>query len=86
MSGCVLPTHTQLYLLLRLDLRLNSMKFPHLGVLIEKCRDAQDLDNQVDLLREINDSLPDSERISIPSFITDDYCRRALEIIEDRIL
>ena len=76
----------QLYLLLRLDPRLNSMKSSTLGVLIEKCRDAQDLDSQVGLLHEINDSLPDSDRISIPSFITDDYCRRALEIIEDRIL
>jgi hypothetical protein len=61
------------------------MKSPTLGVLIEKCRDAQDLDSQVVLLREINDNLPHSERIRIPSFITDDYCRRALEIIEDRI-
>jgi hypothetical protein len=57
-----------------------------LGILIEKCRDAKDLDSQVVLLREINDNLPDSERINLPSFITDDYCRRALEIIEDRML
>jgi hypothetical protein len=62
------------------------MKSQTLGVLIEKCRDAPDLDSQVDLLREINDSLPHCDRIRIPAFITDDYCRRALEIIEDRVL
>ena len=54
-------------------------------LLIEKCRDSQDIDSQVVLLREINASLPLSDRIEMPTFLTDDYCRRALEIIEDRI-
>lgn len=56
-----------------------------LSLLIEKCRDAQDVDSQAHMLREINLNLPHSDRLEIPSFITDDYCRRALEIIEDRI-
>ena len=54
-------------------------------LLIEKCRDSRDIDSQVVLLREINAILPLSDRIEMPTFITDDYCRRALEIIEDRI-
>lgn len=56
-----------------------------LNALVEKCRDAKDVDSQVMLLHEINASLPRSERIKMPMFITDDYCRRALEIVEDRI-
>jgi hypothetical protein len=61
------------------------MTFQQLSALIEKCRDASDVDSQTVILRELNASLPHPDRIEMPSFITDDYCRRALEIIEDRI-
>ena len=61
------------------------MTLQTLSLLIEECRAARDVDSQALLLREINESLPRPDRISMPSFITDDYCRRALEIIEDRI-
>lgn len=53
--------------------------------LIEKCREAKDVDTQIDLLHTINESLLETDRIELPSFITDDYCRRALEIIEEKI-
>ncbi len=61
------------------------MGHQQLTMLIEKCRDARDVDTQVDLLRQINTHLPHNARLEMPSLITDDYCRRALELIEDRI-
>ena len=61
------------------------MKHQKLSILIEKCWDTKDIDNQFDLLKEINASLPFHDRIAMPSLVTDDYCRWALEIIEDRI-
>jgi hypothetical protein len=54
-------------------------------LLIEKCRDTREVDSHVILLREINASLPLLGRIEMPTLITDDYRRRVLEIIEDRI-
>jgi hypothetical protein len=61
------------------------MKHQKLSILIEKCWDTKDIDSQFDLLKEINASLPVHDRIAMPSLVTDDYCRWALEIIEDRI-
>jgi hypothetical protein len=61
------------------------MKHQKLSILIEKCWDTKDIDSQFDLLKEINASLPFHDRIAMPSLVTDDYCRWALEIIEDRI-
>lgn len=56
-----------------------------LSLLIEKCWDTTDIDSQFALLKEINTSLPAHDRIAMPSLVTDDYCRRALEIIEAKI-
>jgi len=56
-----------------------------LSLLIERCWDTKDIDSQFALLREINEALPSHARIAMPSLVTDDYCRWALEIIEDRI-
>ena len=56
-----------------------------LVALIQRCRDERDIDNQFALLKEINASLPFYDRIHMPSLVTDDYCRRALEIIEEKI-
>lgn len=64
---------------------LDYVKSQKLSLLIENCRNAPDVDTRVDLLREINATLPDTERIAMPSFITNDFCHRALEILEDRI-
>lgn len=61
------------------------MAHQHLVSLIQRCRDERDIDSQFALLKEINSSLPFHDRIAMPSLVTDDYCRRALEIIEDRI-
>ncbi|MGI0025730.1 MAG: hypothetical protein ACREA4_11390 [Nitrososphaera sp.] len=56
-----------------------------MSLLIEKCWDTKDIDSQFGLLKEINASLPAHDRIAMPSLVTDDYCRRALEIIEGKI-
>ena len=54
-------------------------------LLLETCRDTEDIDAQFALLREINASLPLHDRIEMPSLVTDDYCRKALEILEEKI-
>ena len=56
-----------------------------LALLLETCRNAKDIDSQFALLREINAKLLFYDRIEMPSLVTDDYCRRALEIIEDKV-
>ena len=54
--------------------------------LIQKCRYENNVDRQINLLRQINSELSESIRIRLPSLITDDYVGRALDIIEERIL
>jgi hypothetical protein len=53
--------------------------------LISRCRYENDLDNQVIILRDINNRLPKEKKIVIASFITDDYVSRALDIIEEQL-
>lgn len=84
-------THISICQILSIEPRTAEMRHhqkkmhQQLSILIEKCRGAQDVDSQIILLREINHSLPHCDRLEMPSLITDDYCRRALEVIEDRI-
>jgi hypothetical protein len=54
-----------------------------LSPLIDKCRKEDNFDTQISMLKEINKSLPASERLIIPSLITEDYVFRALEMIEE---
>ena len=61
------------------------MVYQMLLPLIEKCREEKDLDSQIGLLYTINDSLSQTDRIEMPSLLTDDYCRRALEMMEEKI-
>jgi hypothetical protein len=42
-----------------------------------------DVDKQFALLQKINSLLPKTNRLSIPSLITDDYIRTALDIIDE---
>jgi hypothetical protein len=59
----------------------------HLLSLISKCRyeENDDVDRQVELLNQINSTLPKTVRINLPSLITNDYIGKALDIIEERI-
>lgn len=54
--------------------------------LVHQCRDELNLDAQINILYKINESLPESSRIKIPSLLTNDYLSRALDIIEDRLI
>ena len=60
---------------------------PHLlSGLIQQCRYELDVDKQFALLQKINALLPKTNRLSIPSLITDDYIRTALDIIDEYLL
>jgi hypothetical protein len=60
---------------------------PHLlSALIQQCRYEMDVDKQFVLLQKINSLLPKTNRLSIPSLITDDYIRTALDIIDEYLL
>ena len=57
-----------------------------LSALIQQCRYEMDVDKQFALLQKINSLLPKTNRLSIPSLITDDYIRTALDIIDEYLL
>lgn len=59
----------------------------HISALIRKCRhDVRDLDRQIELLIQINLAIPRPIRLELPSLLTDDYVRRALDLIEERLI
>ena len=45
-----------------------------------------DVDKQFALLKKINSLLPTTSRLSMPSLITDDYIRTALDKIDEYLL
>ena len=45
-----------------------------------------DVDKQFALLQKINSLLPTTSRLSMPSLITDDYIRTALDKIDEYLL
>ncbi len=60
---------------------------PHLlSTLIRQCRYEMDVDKQFALLQKINSLLPQTSRLSMPSLITDDYIRTALDKIDEYLL
>jgi hypothetical protein len=65
------------------------MANPHrlLSSLIQQCRyDIDDVDKQFELLQKINSLLPKTIRLRMPSLITDDYIRTALDTIDEYLL
>ena len=56
-----------------------------LSSLIQQCRYEIDIDKQFALLQKINSLLPKTSRLRIPSLITDEYIRTALDIIDEHI-
>jgi hypothetical protein len=59
---------------------------PHiLSSLIQQCRYEIDVDKQFELLQKINSLLPKTIRLRMPSLITDDYIRTALDIIDEHL-
>ena len=57
-----------------------------LSLLIQQCRYEIDVDKQYELLQKINLLLPKTIRLSMPSLITDDYIRTALDRIDEYLL
>ncbi len=53
--------------------------------LIDACRSEPDLDAQVEVLHRINQGLPEPLQLKMPSFLTNDYVTRALDLIEDKM-
>jgi len=54
--------------------------------LLEECKSEPDLDRKIQMLYAINSMLPKSQRLKIPSLITNDYVYQALYRIEDMLL
>ena len=50
------------------------------------CTSAPDLEQSIELLYAINAMLPRSQRLKIPSLITNDYVYQALYRIEEMLL
>jgi hypothetical protein len=57
-----------------------------LSSLIQQCRYEVDVDKQFELLQKINGLLPRRIKLRLPSLITDDYIRTALDAIDDYLL
>ena len=53
--------------------------------MIGRCRYERNVDDQIYLLNEINESLPRMKRVRFPSLMTNDYVSRALDIIEEQL-
>jgi hypothetical protein len=54
--------------------------------LLEECKSEPDLDRKIQMLYAINSMLPKSQRLKIPSLITNDYVYQALYRIEETLL
>ena len=52
---------------------------------ISRIREERDTEKRLDMLLELNDSLPDDLRLDVPSLITNAYVRKALDLIEERV-
>jgi hypothetical protein len=51
--------------------------------LLEECKSEPNVDRKIQLLYAINSMLPKSQRLKIPSLITNDYVYQALYRIEE---
>lgn len=53
---------------------------------ISKIREEREPQKRLEMLLELNDSLPEIYRLQMPSLITNAYVRRALDLIEEKVL
>jgi hypothetical protein len=63
-----------------------SQQLSNLSRLVQKCRYEPNLDRQVEMLFQINNSLPSRMQLTLPSFFTDDYVTRALDTVEEKLV
>jgi len=57
-----------------------------IGKLIVECKNELDVDSRAQILHQINTILPRSQKIKIPSLITNDNISTALYKIEENLL
>jgi hypothetical protein len=53
---------------------------------ISAIRNEPDTEKRLRMLLQLNDSLPGDMKLDMPSLITNAYVRKALDMIEERIL
>jgi hypothetical protein len=53
---------------------------------ISVIRAERNTEKRLSMLQNLNDSLPENIRVRMPSLITNAYVRRALDMIEERVL
>lgn len=53
---------------------------------ISVIRAERNTEKRLSMLQKLNDSLPENIRVRMPSLITNAYVRRALDMIEERVL
>jgi hypothetical protein len=63
-----------------------NYKQPSILKLLEEWKSEPDLDRKIQMLYAINSMLPNSQRLKIPSLITNDYVYQALYRIEETLL
>jgi hypothetical protein len=53
---------------------------------ISVIRAERNTEKRLSMLQKLNDSLPENIKVRMPSLITNAYVRRALDMIEERVL
>ena len=54
--------------------------------LVEECKSEPNIDRKIEILYAINSMLPKSQKLKIPSLITNDYIYQALYKVEELLL
>ena len=53
--------------------------------LVQTCIETSDIDQRVEILQRINRLLPVESRIKLPTFVTNDYINKTLDLLEERL-
>ena len=53
--------------------------------LVQTCIETADIDKRVEILQRINRLLPVESMIKLPTFITNDYINKTLDLLEERL-
>ncbi|MGI0048484.1 MAG: hypothetical protein ACREAW_02990, partial [Nitrososphaera sp.] len=65
---------------------MNKFKSQVLLNRISAIRGERNTEKRLRMLQQLNDSLPKDMKLDMPSLITNAYVRKALDMIEERIL
>ncbi|MGB8161183.1 MAG: hypothetical protein WCE93_13645, partial [Nitrososphaeraceae archaeon] len=52
--------------------------------LVQTCIETADFDQRVEILQRINRLLPVESRIKLPTFVTNDYINKTLDLLDER--